>query len=150
MKPIVFLAFVLVFLWLFLLTLFFFDEHAIADDGLVTPSIAYQKHKPPFKGITQLFMDLGITPPIHGFANPCIDLEQSTIRYCTPANVRSLVKKGFFAEPELTYFKNIMKSENVCILTGEYVLHICKVQNFMKIMDHFTFDKQGGVKWGKK
>jgi len=111
-----------------------------ANSLLVQPSIPHKSPPLQTQGISKLFMELGITPPIHGFANPCIDLEQYIIKYCTPFTIRDLVEKDFFSGSEKQYFEQIKMDKNVCILTGEYVGRICEVDNLMKILDHFTHE----------
>lgn len=112
-----------------------------ANPMLVEPSIAHKAPVLQTHGINKLFMELGITPPIHGFANPCMDLEQYTIKYCTPFTIRDIVEKGFFSGSEKQYFEQIKMDKNVCILTGEYIGRVCESGNLMKILYHFSNEK---------
>ena len=117
-----------------------FSPWSNAEKMLVEPSIAGKKVDSAQGDLVDLFKSLGMTPPSHGFANPCYDLEESAVKYCTKRDVIKILEKKPLSKETMKFFIEVVKSKNPCQLVGEYIGRVCQTQNFNKIIDHFVLE----------
>jgi len=131
--------------WLFLSALCLFSvlfiEWAYSNDMLVEHSLAHQKNAAPMKDLSELFSQLGVTPPEHGSANPCFDLGNYTKKYCTVHSLKALLHEHAFVSVEDQLLRKFLKSKAPCEQVGEYIGRVCEMNNFKKIIKHFALEK---------
>ena len=112
-----------------------------SEDMIVEHSLVYQKNGAPMNDLSELFSQLGVTPPVHGRANPCFDLGNYTKKYCTVHSLKVLLNEQPFVSVEDQLLKKFLKSKAPCEQVGEYIGRVCEMNNFKKIFKHFALEK---------
>jgi len=118
-------------------TLFLILKQDNGLEMLVEASVVEKKSERAQRDLVDLFNSLGMTPPLHGFASPCYDLEKTTTKYCTKRDVIKILEKGSLSRQDAKFFMEVVNSKNACELVGEYIGRVCQMRNFNKIIDYF-------------
>lgn len=125
--------------WLFLFALFslLLIYSAQAQEGLIEHSIASGKDNASSKDLSSLFEKLGIHEKTRS-ANPCIDAEEYTRKWCSKRALQTITNKHPFESSERKFFEDVQKTDTPCEHIAMYIGRVCEQENFRKIMNHFA------------
>lgn len=101
-------------------------------EALVEQSIAYQKNNTPQDDLAQLFSELGISNGAMTRLNPCVELEENALRYCTTGTLNRLSRHDN-QSPE----SKLLLSTGDCAFVAKQIYQMCAFENFGKIYKHF-------------
>lgn len=122
----------------FLLTAFSvqFVRFATALEPLIEPSLSDGKNNRSPASLSRLFEDIGVSHPAR--MNPCFDLEEHTLKYCTPHSIHKLSEDPEIPEKYRAYLKGVVERENSCDLISAYIGRLCYQENFNRLFKHFS------------
>lgn len=123
-------------IWVFVLTVLSITgiKWVYSQEALVEHSMAYQKNKAPQGDVAQLFSELGISNGAMTRLNPCMELEENALRYCTAGALKRLSKHD-----NQSAGSKLLSSTGDCALVAKQIYHTCTFKNFEKIYKHFLF-----------
>lgn len=114
----------------------FIPGNAHADEMLVESSLTTQRLPTQPANLQRLFSDLGISNPM--MVNPCIELEENTSRWCTQHGIKSVLYSMESNNQSRGFLIEVLKHRSPCQSVAEYIGRICKLENFKKIIKHFS------------
>lgn len=100
---------------------------------LFVPGVNAEEIKPGKVG--DLFKGLGLAYPT---ANPCLDLGEYTLKYCTTYSIKRLINDPDVSPVDQNFLRKIANDENRCSLAADYIERICEMRSFETIFKHFS------------
>ena len=121
-------------IWVFVLIVLTITgiKWANSQEALVEDSMAYQKNVVPPGDLAQLFSELGISNGAMTRLNPCMELEENALRYCTTGALKRLSKHDNQSDGS-----KLLLSTGECDLVAKQIYHTCTFKNLEKIYNHF-------------
>jgi len=128
--------------WLLLFGLFslLLIYKAQAQEDLIELSIASGKHNASSKDLNQLFNKLGINEKTRS-ANPCIDLEEYTHKWCSFYGMKISSKDLELSINDRKFLIDALKTKLPCETLALHIGKVCEQENLMQIIQHFSRQK---------
>jgi len=117
-----------------------FIYNAQSQDGLIEDSIASGKQNTPSRDMNQLFDQLGISK-LSRSANPCIDAEEYTRKWCSFHGIKISSKELALNLKEKKFLKEILTTKLPCETLAQHIGRTCEQENLMQIIQHFSRSK---------
>ena len=123
------------------IALFLFLEKSNGEEMLVETTWTNEKDEPKDHDkdrdddVGDLTYRMGVTVTS---ANPCFDLDGYILKYCTKHNLQALIAQKNFTSAEEQLYKKFLEDPNTCDHVAEYIGHACELENFGKILKHFS------------